>query len=222
MFNRLHVSPSRIAKPAPSLLATLLCSFLLCAFLLCSFSGCSKLAQLTGEQLVEIDSKPLVIDVFTARGFLGGSDYEHYKIEDGMLWRECGNVAGSGQPKGSTAGDPNLVRLQSDLEQLTPTQLRELKLQAEQFLVSQEASKRRKLPRPGSVFSLAGPGLVEMSVAYGDRRQHAVTSVDAIAEGDTTALTAANRLFATVRGIGPVICNTRTFFGIKRAQIAER
>ena len=30
------------------------------------------------------------LDLFTAKAFLGGSDYERYHLKDDVLWRECG------------------------------------------------------------------------------------------------------------------------------------
>ena len=139
-----------------------------------------------------------------------------------MLWRECGKVVANkrGEKKPAEGDsvfreDPQLEIVQRRIEHLSAEQVGALKLKAQELL-SSIASTSPNTPPPGSVFSLAAPGLLELSVGIGKTRERVVTSVDAVSEQESEALSGVHRLFATLRGIGPEICTARTFFGIGR------
>ena len=170
-------------------------------------------------------SGPLQIDVFSARGFLGGSEYERYYLTGSLLWRECGSVS----PAPTTASkkaplegdqvlssDPQLHIQERRVEKLTRAQAQSLRNQALSVLSSVDPNTKHSEPPPGSVFSLADPGLFEMLVAVGDKKERIISSVDAVADKKSATLKQAHELFAKLRGIGPEICGASTFYGIER------
>jgi len=201
----------------------------LCVGCFASADGSASL-PLSAEDLA-IAEEPLEIDLFSARGFLGGSDYERYHLKGEFLWRECGNVAGAdvrARKRRSLAGDevldrdPNLVIGERRVETLSGNQAVAIKKAAKQFVQFYQ-NERKRHPLPGSVFSLSAPGMFELSIVEGSGTRRLVTSIDAVAEDDrdlqTETLQAAFDLFELLRGVGPVICNSRTFFGVGRKTI---
>src|SRR5690348_3195856 len=52
-------------------------------------------AQTSGE---------LKVDLFSARGFLGGSEYERYYLSGKVLWRECGSISPSAKAARAKSG----------------------------------------------------------------------------------------------------------------------
>ena len=72
---------------------------------------------------------------------------------------------------------------------------------------------------PGSVFSLGSPGLFEMLVAIGEKKERVISSVDAVADKKSKTLEKAHELFAMLRGVGPEMCGARTFYGIERRSL---
>jgi hypothetical protein len=79
------------------------------------------------------------------------------------------------------------------------------------------AKGAKRPPLPGSYYSLAEPGLLELQVLLDEDKLRLVTSVDAIADGDSAVEKSARALLERLRGIGPVICKAETFFGIGRS-----
>lgn len=192
----------------------------------CSTTGHKRELTADEQRLVKT---PLTFDLFSARGFLGGSDYERYALSDGVLWRECGNVEkkGAALARPAVEGDtvlsnnPGLILQERRLELLSDEQALALRKMAE-ALIERRAATQNALPAPGSVHSLSGPGLFELKLNFGGNKQHIVTSVDVIAEESTGVFRAANEFFATIRGVGPVMCNAPTFYGISRNEKASR
>jgi hypothetical protein len=194
------------------------------------FVGCapkSKTIELTQADELLL-AMPIEVDIFSVRGFLGGSDYERYHLKDHVLWRECGQLLPGRsvtRSRSSIAGDdvflkdPNLSIEQRRIEEVNYSEslaLRELATRLYKSLENQS-----HIPRPGSVISISGPGLFELSIKLGDDTRKVITSVDAVAEEETKLLEATHQLFATFRSVGPVICNSSTFFGIPRIKIAS-
>lgn len=169
---------------------------------------------------------PLVLDFFSARGFLGGSEYERYHLENQVLWRECGSISRSpGRNRAKPiegddflTQDPSLAIKQRRVEALTQSQESALRVQVHNLL-SQISQNNSSAPPPGSVFSLGDPGLVEVSIRLGSSEKRIVTSVDAVADQQTEDLAKLGELFSFIRGFGPEICNSGTFFGIGRKRI---
>ncbi len=173
----------------------------------------------------------LKVDIFAARGFLDGSDYERYVLKGGALWRECGGVlqkdaratrsqaGATGKTKNAAVfrEDPNLSAVENRVESLNQEQLDGLTAYARDILDISE-KQRLSLPLPGSVFSLTQPGVFELGVSMGQKSTRVVTSVDAVADREARIVAAerAHRLFRALRSIGPVICKSRTFFGVGR------
>ena len=198
---------------------------LACAVSIASTYGCSAIGLSglgTSEAYVPVGA-PLAVDVFSARGFLGGSEYERYVIKDNFLWRECGSIS---QAKASASSeelegdellgeDPSLKVNQRRVEKLSPEQMTRLKQLAARLLKAKEKTEKRS-PLPGGYFSLSDPGLFELGVKLGKADARIVTSVDAVADKNSPELAETYELFASLRGVGPTICNARTFFGIGR------
>ena len=211
------------ARGRKALFSYMACSHIICSALLFAFSsGCAALQP--SRPPAGVPKGELALDLFAARGFLGGSDYERYHITGDVLWRECGKVLANKQPAGEKKPaegdtifreDPQLEIVQRRIEHLSPEQLGTLKLKAQELLTSIAATSPQT-PPPESVFSLAASGLLELNVGLGTSRGRVVTSVDAVSEQESESLSGVHRLFATLRGIGPEICTARTFFGIGR------
>jgi hypothetical protein len=168
----------------------------------------------------------LSIDVFSARGFLGGSEYEQYKMSEGLLWRECGAVRSKpgAASQGSQPGDqifspdPSLNPAERRVEDVQKSEQVTLEDSVNALLAEVNAAPGRKNPLPGGIFSLAEPGLFEMAVEVNGKKTRIVSSVDAVSEEENDTLVKAKELFSKLRAIGPVICNARTFFGIHRQE----
>lgn len=171
---------------------------------------------------------PLRIDVFSARGFLGGSEYERYYLTDALLWRECGSVVSSAREvhdrdhiEGDEvlSKDPQLKIQQRRVEKLTSSQIESLRNAAASVLGSVNKGDKSVESAPGSVFSLSSPGVFELLVEMGGRRERIISSVDAVADKRSATLEKAHELFATLRGVGPEICGASTFYGIERRKL---
>ena len=174
---------------------------------------------------VDADAGDLKIDLFSARGFLGGSEYERYYLTSNILWRECGSIsaaAKTGKPRLDgdqvLSKDPQLSIQERRVEKLSSGALRAVRAQAARVLESRR-SKKVSEPPPGSVFSLADPGLFEMLVQVGGSQDRIISSVDAVADKRTDTLDKANELFTILRGVGPEICGSKTFYGIGRQSL---
>ena len=175
-------------------------------------------------------SKSLTIDLCAARGFLGGSDYERYVLTEDVLWRECGQIQSSKQAAAKRAKDqpaldgdtilkkdPNLQIQERRVEVLSSTQRGKVDMLSAELLQILSESKGKQ-PPPGSVFSLSEPGLFELSVRRDEKKERLVTSVDAVSEGAGKSLAEAKSLYEAVRGIGPEICGSKSFFGVYRKE----
>ena len=84
-------------------------------FVSVSLTGCfvEQPSKTPPKQLAKVD-----LDIFAARGFLGGSDYEHYTLKDGLLWRECGSLPLKKGATGSGVSTKTLQVRQKRLESL--------------------------------------------------------------------------------------------------------
>ncbi len=185
---------------------------------------------MVGEQTGEtgatpVPTGPLSIDLFSARGFLGGSEYERYYLSGAILWRECGSIASGAKPAAGQkklegdevlSTDPQLKIEQRRVERLSAAQAKEIRARALEVLALVNPETKREEPPPGSVFSLSAPGLFEMLVQVGTKKERVISSVDAVAEKRTATLEKAHELFSTLRGVGPTICGSTTFYGIDR------
>lgn len=180
----------------------------------CALSGCFG-SQPTPPQVHELAKAD--IDLFAARGFLGGSDYEHYTLKDAMLWRECGSLApkpGSSTPDAVKNG-PLKVQ-QKRLEALTAdTQYPVIEaLHALQTEATAEALA--ELPKPESVRSIRDGGVFEVQAELGGKHLSILTNMNTFDEPKTKLLQATKLFFERIRGRGPLICNAQTFFGVGR------
>lgn len=220
--------PNRL-RPAKSPLAAAFAAALAGGFCLAlaSAAGCSQFGA--RGSFGGPASKSLTIDLFAARGFLGGSDYERYVLTEDVLWRECGQIQSSKQAAAKRSKDqpdmdgdkvfkrdPNLQIQERRVEVLSTSQRARLDELAAAFLQA-AASAGSKQPAPGSVFSLSEPGLFELAVRRDDSKTRVVTSVDAVSDGSAESMAEAKDLYSAIRGIGPVICSSKSFFGVYRS-----
>jgi hypothetical protein len=170
----------------------------------------------------------LDLDAFAGRGFLGGSDYERYRLRDGQLWRECGLIIAKGrggklQQRRALQGDevfphdPNLTVAERRVDLLTAEQAEALTDALDNWF-PEVAPSRGKTPLPGSVLSLSEPGVFELGVRRNGDKARLVTSVDAVSDrtDNLKVLSRTNSLMEILRGIGPEICRNKSFFGIGR------
>ena len=186
-----------------------------------SLCGCSSFYVAPTEPR-PADSK-LEAEVFAARGFLGGTDYEQYKLASGVMWRECGAVLSKVARAKETAKEGESVfrpdnSLQPQERRVEELNLDELTLLTNRAFELSKAAKQssQKLPAPGSLFSLAQPGLVEIAVTIDGKKERFISSVDAVAEGNTAVTKALNEFYGTLRSVGKPICNANSFYGIRR------
>jgi len=73
-----------------------------------------------------------------------------------------------------------------------------------------------KLPAPGSAFEMGDPGIFEMEFKLADDTTKIITSIDALPNNNLAVETRLFNIFKKLRGIGTVICNNGTFFGVSR------
>lgn len=189
-----------------------------------AFAACSGSSRLSAPGEAIFTKRNLEVDVFLARGFLGGSEYERYYAKDGFLWRECGQLDEAPSPRSRRVSlegdevfppDPGLIVKERRVERLSNKQASFVASYAFDF-VEAEQSSQKQLPLPGSVYSLSQPGLLEIAVGLDGQEHRVVTSVDAVVEGETNALKGSLKLAEAMRGIGPVMCDAKTFYGIAR------
>ena len=178
-------------------------------------------------------SGELKVDLFSARGFLGGSEYERYYLSGKVLWRECGSISPSAKQAGAKSGiqksslegdevlskDPQLTIQERRVERLSADQVQAVRRGAFEVLTAAGKSAERHEPPPGSVFSLGSPGLFEMLVTIGEKKERVISSVDAVADKKSSTLEKAHELFSMLRGVGPEMCGARTFYGIERRSL---
>lgn len=199
---------------------------LLSALLLGAASGCSSISSGHAPDVTNASGQAVTLDLFSARGFLGGSDYERYYLSDGLLWRECGSVSRGKKGVAREArkklpgdsvlkDDPQLSLQERRVERLSADQAAALSKEVQELL--SEAEQGPSYPPPGSVFSLSDPGIFELLVRMGSSQQRVLTSVDAVADRSLPALASAHAVFEQLRGIGPEMCGARTFYGIARS-----
>jgi len=169
-------------------------------------------------------NEALKLDVFAARGFLGGSEYERYHLEDRVLWKECGSVSPAGRAKEQKklegdevlSKDPQLSIQERRVEKLDGDQMNAIRSKAWELLSERAQQGLHDEPPPGSVFALSAPGVFEMYAEFAAKKDRIISSVDAVADKSTSSLEKAHELFALLRGVGPEICGVRTFYGIER------
>ena len=156
------------------------------------------------------------LDLFAAKRFLGVTEYEHYTLKDGLLWRECGtiNLKKNSASTASKGRPSNLQIRQKRLESLKGEEQRPL-IQALNALATETSSQElKKLPPAESLRSMNEGGLFELRSSSKDIEL--ITAVDAVSEPKNRALELIKSAFAKVRRVGPVICDAETFFGVGR------
>ena len=192
-------------------------SALLVTLLISVLSACSPAVKPAVYQ----EGKPLSIEIFAGRGFLGGSSYERYYLANKVLWRECGSVTRDDNAKSSDLlpafeYHPNLKLTNTGKEVLSENELQKIAATALDLFNSMSDKDRLDLPEPESLFSLANAGVFEIRISYDGKDKSFITSLDRINTGLLGNQKTARKLFTQVRGVGPVMCGSRTFFGIER------
>lgn len=159
------------------------------------------------EKLVEVE-----LDIFAARGFLGGSDYEHYTLKDGLLWRECGSIPRKMIGSSNNLSEKTLEVRQKRLESLTAIEQAPIVRALNEVKEGISKVGIKSLPSPQSVKSMRDGGLFELKSG----RLELATTIDIVEDGKTREAKKLRTLFETLRGVGPLICESQTFFGIGR------
>ena len=137
---------------------------LVCLVLALVCISCARASYFAPKRLPE----SFVVDVFSARGFLGGSEYERYRLLDQALWRECGYIlrrrapftAPSFEGDEIFAVDPNLSVRERRVDE--PDQAKRQSLERLASSILHFGSTADSTPPPGSVFSLSDVGVVEI------------------------------------------------------------
>ena len=202
---------NRFMQTRLSVISVLLVTFLI------SLAACSPAVPPAVYQ----EGKIISIDIFAGRGFLGGSSYERYYLEHKVLWRECGSVTREDNAKSpdllpAFEYHPNLKLTNTGKEILTGAELQRIASTAIELFNSMSDKDKQDLPEPESLFSLANAGVFEVRISYDGREKSFTTSLDGINNGLLGNQKTARKLFTQIRGIGPVMCGSRTFFGIER------
>ena len=200
-------------------LARIKVGFLLMSSLMSFLAILTACSSTTTSTYVEGDQ--ISIDIFAGRGFLGGSSYERYYLDGNTLWRECGNVTREDNVKSSEilsafTYHPNLKLVNTGQEILTDSEFKKIASVASELFSSISDKGKAGLPGPESLFSMANAGVFEIRISYNGEERSFVTSLDGINSGLFGTQVTARRLFTQIRGVGPVMCASRTFFGIER------
>ncbi len=194
----------------------------LSTLILFSSVSCSSIF---GDSLVEkeLDGQTLIAKVYLARGFIGGSEYERYYLQGDVLWRECGEVSKTplkvrAPLRGDSVFPPDVNHkiVERHVEALNWIQLRSVKSHVDKLLEStrKQGDFSRIGPPPGPIFKMSDPGTVEVSASFGFDTAKVLTSVDAVSDKNEPNLAQLQKMISTIRGIGPVMCDSRTFYGI--------
>ena len=166
------------------------------------FNGCSATDHASEDEISdELPSSK--VEIFAARGQLGGTLYEKYVLSGDSLWRECGSLA----KKPTVTINP--LETQADL--VDPKTLKKLRNSLAKVPASE---KSNPLPPPDSPFGIATAGAFEMTIAEGDNIRKFTTSVDAVSGAKSPQLKFMNRMFILLRSVGQPICGGGTFFGM--------
>lgn len=193
------------------------------------FSGCASLSKVRSRIMPQhwreqkSSAQPLAIDIFVARNFLGGPDYERYQLRGNTLWSECGSIDVRSKKTGMTAKelpsrdvfpyDPNLVIKEKGQDDITNAKSIALKKEAA-VLIQVLDEARERMPSPGTLASLSDSGIFQLSFEFAGEKKKLITSVDAVADGDSPVLKQVKKLFTALRPVGVKICGEKTFFGI--------
>ncbi len=191
---------------------------LLFVFTLVFFTSCASSLETKSNY---VSGNPLTIDIFAARGFLTGTNYERYYFDDNILWRECGDVTKEDNQKSDVllpafAFHPNLKLENTGKELLNAEEFRKISNTAVNLFDVMSEENITNLPPPESLSSLSNAGVFEIRINYNGKERAFTTSLDGINEGKLGVQRMTRTLFTLIRGVGPVICGSQTFFGIER------
>ena len=172
-------------------------------------SACSSSSKSTPS--LTFSEIPKEIDLFAARGHMTGSSFERIHIKDGIMWKECGSV-----PKTSSRKLKADSKLLVEGELLHHLNQSEKNILAKNFEDTKEAvsSASSGFNPPGSIHSLAKPGVFELRAKDNSGTTHILTSLDEITNAETIKAKKARRFYQTLRSIGTLPCERETFFGI--------
>ncbi|MBL7662890.1 hypothetical protein JNK13_09090 [bacterium] len=168
------------------------------------FTSCSPSTDLTSIQS-EVnsaqDSAQTEIEVFMARGYMGGSNYEKLHLKNGILWAECGEID---RKKVETApAEETIVKLTASNSAEAATQTAALWGFKDSF---------QTFPQAGSAFSFTGPGILEVKNLTANSSFK--TSVDSVANEDFKASKPLLRLINILRREAKLNCTSKSFYGL--------
>ena len=73
------------------------------------------------------------------------------------------------------------------------------------------------MPPPSNAITFSKPGVFELDVSFGDKKQRIRTTLDAVSSAENDSLEQIRALFAKLRATAPVICGDASFYGIGRS-----
>lgn len=200
------------AKPYFTIILLVVCSL--------SYLSCSS-SQPNRGQPIEI--KQLVIDIFAAHGFFGGSSYERYYLKGSELYRECGDLKEDPNPSPMTiaptvfATHPSIYPKDGSRVDLSSEDIDRLhSLLSPVLLAFVKDDSLSKFPAAQSPFRLAQGGVFELKIANNGKSYNLKTTLNQISAEDNTEIIDLRDLFAAIRAIGAPMCGNTVFFGIGR------
>ena len=191
-------------------------------FFSCSFDAPQEEQELNDS--TQFNSSSLTIDIFAAHGFLGGSSYERYYLENNKLWRECGelteNEDDSKDAKPSAfpevfAAHKSILPKDACFDTLTTKQLAAV-ARAVQSVKTTSSNTTAVREHPGSLFSLSSGGAFESKITLSGSPQSVSTTLTAVSNAESGRDQALNELYSLLRGVGREMCGSKIFFGIGR------
>ena len=182
--------------------------------------GCAEQGQIP-TNAVSVDNP--TVDIFAARGFLGGSSYERYFLKNGELFRECGDLKEEPNPFPSTIA-PGIFATHTSIY---PKDGSKVSLNSEDLIKLQDAisatirslsndTSLAKLDMPQSPFRLAQGGVFELKIANNSKSYQIKTSLDQLTADNNKQLLSSLKLFTILRSFGLPMCNSQVFFGVGR------
>ena len=176
------------------------CNILLLAL---SLTSCSTSSHQPKPAESANQSPPLQeFELYMSRGDLfGGSTFEQYKIANGMLYAECGNI-------------------RHGRHHTAETDLREFRTEEAADLLSNLQALERQLngttlDQSGESSGFTEPGSLKLAAKIEESSIALETSLDSISKPDKKAEKTVQRLVKSVRALPEKsLCNNKTFFGL--------
>lgn len=186
-------------------------------------SACAPMSQNENAPLAPED---LRIDIFLARGRMGGNDYERHVLVGSTLLQECGTLERPTEDE--ILNEDPLLGLHTKVKK---KEMRAVDISSEERLALRKSAgmllRARKqltnLPPPGKILSLLTPGLVDVRLYSQGHNDRLITSVDKLTEdarrGSGPTLKATYKIVSQLRGLGKTLCGNEVFYGVGKEKL---